>query len=159
MGPGSWAVSTIVTEELIVTGADCANAGAPARERPSTTIKRREEAQDGTRREIGIWLPRADSAEVGIFFASRIIQSGAHECLSRLGLRAVALGCGSSLSATVVWFPEYFFEGFVCCGVFARCLSPFLCLRVLPSALRRLGPVFRPRSFPMRCATVFSLSR
>ncbi len=72
----------------MVMGVDCANADVAAAERPSATMKGREEAQDGTRREIGIWLPRADLAEVEIYFASRIIRSGAVKCRSGLGLQA-----------------------------------------------------------------------
>src|SRR5580698_886657 len=54
MGPGSCVLSTMVTEELMLMGAVCANADVAAAERPSTTMKGREEAQDGTRREKGI---------------------------------------------------------------------------------------------------------
>src|ERR1700722_19371181 len=93
MGPGSCALSTMVTEELMAIGVVCANAGAAAAERPSATMKGREGAQDETRREIGIWSPRADSAKAGIFFASRIIRSDALKCRPEAG----ALGWGSGL--------------------------------------------------------------
>src|SRR5580698_99838 len=99
MGPDSCALSTMVTEELMVIGAACAGVGADAAERPSTTMKGMEEARDETRREIGIWLPRTDPAKAWIFFASRIIHLDAVRCRP---------GWASSLDATVVWFPESF---------------------------------------------------
>ncbi len=88
----------------MVMGAVCANVDAAAAERPSATMKGREAAQDGTRREIGIVVTSRRFGGSWDFLRVTNYTFGR----GQMSLLGGTPSWGSSLSATVVWFPESF---------------------------------------------------